>query len=64
MIAHDLDEIQHLERAGELESNQLCAVCRHDLLRGAAIRVAVQAASKYHLPDGVKADGGKRWQVA
>ncbi len=33
MVAHDLDEIQHLERAGEFEADKLMAVLRHRCVR-------------------------------
>jgi hypothetical protein len=29
MIAHDLDEIHHLDRAGEFEPNDLLSIHRH-----------------------------------
>jgi hypothetical protein len=29
VVAHDLDKVQHLERAGELEADNVLAICAH-----------------------------------
>ena len=59
VVAHDLHEIEHLERAGELEADDLVTVDRH----GCGLRKD-RRASEYHMLSDVKppsrARGGQR----